>query len=618
MTISIFPDKIRIGPTWPVMKTPEFATGEAQSSGRVSVRVPQTQNPIWHWTLIYEGLTDLDQALIDGYQTLQGFYLSRHARFDDFLYFDHSDNTAGPRTWDWKVFRKAGETVIDPAGHLQTVTVGGMAGTGFPVWNDSGGVTTDGQIQYQDGGAFPGSSAQPLSIVTDGKGNFFSPLQRLFGGTFYEDVTDLNLSTIPLRVWNNGTLAVLGTDYFVAGPSLGQPQLVLPNGTTYEGLYLIWGVASTNGWTPGTTLATGYELVDPAGHIQKVTTGGVTSTTVVGLTIPPPTWNDAGGTTSDGSVVWTDQGVSTGPGGPITASFQFYFRATFEDDQQDFEQFISDHWTIGGESGKNGKGYLKIRSSKLPTPQLGASIVIPAAVANPPTGGVLTLFATTPPNPQAAFAFGDLAVSGGQCITSGQSLSYGDGTTDFISLSRFLGRSTDSAASGVISRFTLPSWLSPSRVTAVFAVIAASKFDMRQTPPATPTVQSTLALGQIGCPVAGFTWCNCGGKFVTFGGSPSLIQFHILDGLGGFDFFNTAYSNTYNSYPSIPYPDNVRQLSPSSGPLISGIPVSTMSYASPPATPFATIGMQASLQITNGLRCNDSWDGGLALVVWYN
>ena len=56
-------------------------------------------------------------------------------------------------------------------------------------------------------------------------------------------------------------------------------------------------------WTPSTYFPLGYEILDPSNHIQQVTTPGVSGTAT-------PNWNDTGGTTSDGSVVWTDQGTN--------------------------------------------------------------------------------------------------------------------------------------------------------------------------------------------------------------------------------------------------------------------------------------------------------------------
>ena len=46
-------------------------------------------------------------------------------------------------------------------------------------------------------------------------------------------------------------------------------------------------------------LPVGHEILDPAGHIQRVTVGGTTAGSI-------PTFNDTGGTTTDGGVLGVD------------------------------------------------------------------------------------------------------------------------------------------------------------------------------------------------------------------------------------------------------------------------------------------------------------------------
>lgn len=54
-------------------------------------------------------------------------------------------------------------------------------------------------------------------------------------------------------------------------------------------------------WEPSTSYAKNALIMDPANHIQEVTTAGTSGPAA-------PAWNDAGGTTSDASVVWHDTG----------------------------------------------------------------------------------------------------------------------------------------------------------------------------------------------------------------------------------------------------------------------------------------------------------------------
>ena len=123
------------------------------------------------------------------------------------------------------------------------------------------------------------------------------------------------------------------------------------------GMYIQW----VNGTWPGlprwetSDWALGAELIDPAGHIQKAITAGHS-----GMVIP--NFNDSGGTTVDGSVVWQDEGYNPSPVGPVSVAFNFYFRVRFASDLQDFEKWAGTGpasafppagqgggiWTVGG------------------------------------------------------------------------------------------------------------------------------------------------------------------------------------------------------------------------------------------------------------------------------
>jgi hypothetical protein len=64
------------------------------------------------------------------------------------------------------------------------------------------------------------------------------------------------------------------------------------------------GSAASPGWQANHAYALGAVIVDAANHVQKCTTPGTSGSTI-------PTFNDAGGTTSDGpTLVWADTGLS--------------------------------------------------------------------------------------------------------------------------------------------------------------------------------------------------------------------------------------------------------------------------------------------------------------------
>lgn len=87
------------------------------------------------------------------------------------------------------------------------------------------------------------------------------------------------------------------------------------------------------------TLGTDYTLVGP------------------GLAIP--------GYSFMGMVVkWGGSG-SYVPTGPVTATFNFYFRVHFSDATQDYENFAALLWTIGGGESKNGQSVLSLESSRI-------------------------------------------------------------------------------------------------------------------------------------------------------------------------------------------------------------------------------------------------------------
>lgn len=196
MSNTVYPAlKVR-GLTWSVLKRPETGTILQLGTNKGRVAIQQYQNPYWHWVLLYEYLkndpNDLppDNTYTD-YQTWLGYFLARGGQFDDFLFTDNSDLNNGQVCY------------IGPA---------------------------------KNGGT-PNPQAQ-LQIISDGAGSptYYSPIQRLWGGLFYEDITDLNGM---LAVFDNGVLKALGTDYTIAGPGLAVA------GYSFGGLYIQWASMPT-------------------------------------------------------------------------------------------------------------------------------------------------------------------------------------------------------------------------------------------------------------------------------------------------------------------------------------------------------------------------------------
>jgi hypothetical protein len=181
MSLAVFPSLP--GLSWPVLKSSEFSTLTQDSPNLCDTRISQAKNPRWHWEMTFDVLRDT--ISLPEYRQLQGFILSLAGSGGDFLYTDPSDHSVGP--------------ALNPD-------------------------TT------------PNTAAQ-LQVVNDGAGNYYSPIQRNFGGQFQEDITDLNGA---IAVYDNGILRTAGgVNYTVAGPGLAV------SGASFAGLYLQWAAAPT-------------------------------------------------------------------------------------------------------------------------------------------------------------------------------------------------------------------------------------------------------------------------------------------------------------------------------------------------------------------------------------
>jgi hypothetical protein len=221
------------------------------SATKNTVRIAQTYNPVWTFTLMYEWIMDafrgagntMAYAPYTDLKYLMGFLLAAQGQYADILFDDPSDDSVGPPM-----------TLASP-----------------PV---------------------PNTMAQ-LQLVSDGGSPpvYYSPIQRNMGGLFYEDVTDLNGT---IAVYANGVEKTEGTDYTIIGPGFAISPAT-PPGYSWMGLVVQW---------------------------------------------------------------------ASEPTGPITAAFKFYFRVRLQSDTTDFEQWMQELWTIGGENAKNGTGTLKLTSSR--------------------------------------------------------------------------------------------------------------------------------------------------------------------------------------------------------------------------------------------------------------
>lgn len=176
------------GLTYPVLRAINFDTLVQGSANKYEVRLPQMVNPFRQWELIYDFLRDF---LYGGFTAtelamLEDFFMYQNGQAGSFLYLDPDDNYVGPAM---------------------------VSGS-------------------------PNVPMAQLSLVSDGAGNYYSPLQRTRSGLFYEDVTDLNTGSTgsALAVYADGTIT---TNYTLLGPGLALP------GASYMGMYLKWAAMPT-------------------------------------------------------------------------------------------------------------------------------------------------------------------------------------------------------------------------------------------------------------------------------------------------------------------------------------------------------------------------------------
>jgi hypothetical protein len=187
MSNNVFPNNFK-GLGWPAGKYIEASNTIVQEAptGRATT-IRQMYNPIWHFELPYNFLEDKSFGNYTGRFTelraLMGFFCGQGGQWDDFLFDDPDDDFSGPAL---------------------------------------------------NADSSPNTTSAQLQVVNDGAGNYYSPIQRNLGGWFMEDITDLNPGRAALKVYANGVLQSLGTDYTVNGPGLTLPS------SSFIGMYLHW------------------------------------------------------------------------------------------------------------------------------------------------------------------------------------------------------------------------------------------------------------------------------------------------------------------------------------------------------------------------------------------
>jgi hypothetical protein len=98
-----------------------------------------------------------------------------------------------------------GAQIMDPANHIQTVTVAGLSGVTPPAWKDTGGTTSDGTVHWIDTRTVVASQAERITYISDAVSyiQFLYPHLKLLIHT--SNGTDQNWTTITGNCGTTGT-----------------------------------------------------------------------------------------------------------------------------------------------------------------------------------------------------------------------------------------------------------------------------------------------------------------------------------------------------------------------------------------------------------------------------
>jgi hypothetical protein len=116
-----------------------------------------------------------------------------------------------------------------------------------------------------------------------------------------------------LQCYNSSTGTTTGQNCSNSSSALQSRYLLFTTQFTSPDGPSGYNYLTTQPWAANYGYSLGQTIVDPVGYVQQVTTAGTS-----GGTIPSPFNETVGGTTSDGSVTWTNEGVNSclnmGPG----------------------------------------------------------------------------------------------------------------------------------------------------------------------------------------------------------------------------------------------------------------------------------------------------------------
>ncbi|MHB8216546.1 MAG: hypothetical protein ACYDDS_10750 [Candidatus Sulfotelmatobacter sp.] len=247
----------------------------------------------------------------------------------------------GQEFWHPSFAFAAGAVIVDPAGHVQQVATAGTSGTTQPIFNDAGSTTTDNTVVWTDEGAlswtanfnYAGTSAANTYVV-DGANHVQQATIAGVSGPAAPTFNDGGMTLDASVTWTDQGQRFWYPNFAFAASSIivdtaGHVQQVITAGTSgpTQPTFNDAGGPTTDGlqwtdqgvpssWTATTAYALSAVILDTAGHVQQVITAGTSGSS-------QPSFNDSGSTTPDGTVVWQDRGLP----GTWTASMVYALNA---------------------------------------------------------------------------------------------------------------------------------------------------------------------------------------------------------------------------------------------------------------------------------------------------
>jgi hypothetical protein len=255
--------------------------------------------------------------------------------------------------------------IVDPNNNLQTVTVAGTSGPTIPTFNMPG-TTVDGLVWSDQGAWLANHTFAISSPVGDASGHVHTVLTAGTSGSGalpsggWNDSGSTNggltapgITIDSAAIWTNqgpvvpytgnhafvlNTLIVDGSGHAQQAVEPGTSGTSAPSFSPITGGRTIdnavtWTDQGQEFWHANFAFGAGAVVVDPAGHVQLVTTAGTSGPA-------QPNFTDGaspGGLTTDG-LVWTDQGQPLSTGWQADAAFSLHQIIADNNSPQHFQQ----------------------------------------------------------------------------------------------------------------------------------------------------------------------------------------------------------------------------------------------------------------------------------------